>query len=318
MVGPVGVVGGAPSGPNQNQPLGVVTLAPATQAPAAPAPIVDPKQPIGIAPRQAPLDIVAPPPPELETDVQKESSAGDELGRVEPFLDDPFGGNDSPNGSYGPIGPVDGAPGGSQATCVQCGGAISPLTTKGDLFGFSTKDARIPVGPDGQVLTADATQALGLKWAAAASGGGADVACRLTNSAPQTIAALAGTTLTWDTESWDTDSFHSGGAPTRITIPVGKAGKYQIQAAVVLTQVIVNPAGFVLAQINKNGAPLTTIQTSKALGANQTPSVFIGIEDNPVVGDFYEIFVNHNDGGGNPSTIAAQTFFWVRKVDKAG
>ena len=46
----------------------------------------------------------------------------------------------------------------------------SPLTTKGDLFGYSTTDARIPIGTDGQVLTADSAQALGLKWAAASGG----------------------------------------------------------------------------------------------------------------------------------------------------
>lgn len=42
---------------------------------------------------------------------------------------------------------------------------ISPLTTKGDLWGYSTLNARIPVGSDGQVLTADSAQALGVKWA---------------------------------------------------------------------------------------------------------------------------------------------------------
>lgn len=50
-------------------------------------------------------------------------------------------------------------------------GATSPLTTKGDIWGYSTLDARIPIGTNGQVLTADSTQALGLKWAAAAGGG---------------------------------------------------------------------------------------------------------------------------------------------------
>jgi hypothetical protein len=44
-------------------------------------------------------------------------------------------------------------------------GSVSPLTTKGDLYGFSTVNARIPVGTNGQVLTADSTQTLGLKWA---------------------------------------------------------------------------------------------------------------------------------------------------------
>lgn len=50
-------------------------------------------------------------------------------------------------------------------------GGSSPLTTKGDLYGFSTVNARLPVGSNGQVLTADSTQALGLSWAAASGGG---------------------------------------------------------------------------------------------------------------------------------------------------
>jgi len=46
----------------------------------------------------------------------------------------------------------------------------SPLTTKGDLYGFSTLDARVPIGTNNQVLTADSAEALGLKWATPASG----------------------------------------------------------------------------------------------------------------------------------------------------
>jgi hypothetical protein len=42
----------------------------------------------------------------------------------------------------------------------------SQLTTKGDLLGFDTAVARIPVGTNNFVLTADSSQALGLKWAA--------------------------------------------------------------------------------------------------------------------------------------------------------
>ena len=50
--------------------------------------------------------------------------------------------------------------------------ATSPLTTKGDLFTFSTVAARVPVGTNGQVLTADSAEATGLKFATPAAAGG--------------------------------------------------------------------------------------------------------------------------------------------------
>ena len=47
----------------------------------------------------------------------------------------------------------------------------TPLTTKGDLFTFSTVDARLGVGANNTVLVADSAEATGLKWATPASGG---------------------------------------------------------------------------------------------------------------------------------------------------
>lgn len=49
-------------------------------------------------------------------------------------------------------------------------GGGTPLTTKGDIFGFSTASARIPVGTNNQVLTADSTKTLGVKWATPTTG----------------------------------------------------------------------------------------------------------------------------------------------------
>jgi hypothetical protein len=51
-------------------------------------------------------------------------------------------------------------------------GAVSPLTTKGDLYTFASSDTRLGVGANNTVLTADSAEATGLKWVAPASGGG--------------------------------------------------------------------------------------------------------------------------------------------------
>lgn len=69
------------------------------------------------------------------------------------------------------------------------GGSTSPLTTKGDLWGYSSVDARVPVGTNGQVLTADSAETLGLKWATP-SASGAGVA------ATTTVAGSAATSMT--------------------------------------------------------------------------------------------------------------------------
>lgn len=51
------------------------------------------------------------------------------------------------------------------------GGSASPLTTKGDIYTFSTLNARLGIGANGQVLTADSAEATGLKWASVAGTG---------------------------------------------------------------------------------------------------------------------------------------------------
>lgn len=62
-----------------------------------------------------------------------------------------------------------GSPGGGSLGGAPAGaGAVAlPVTTKGDLLGYDTIPDRVPVGANGTVLTADSTQALGVKWGTA-------------------------------------------------------------------------------------------------------------------------------------------------------
>jgi hypothetical protein len=78
------------------------------------------------------------------------------------------------------------------------GGTASPLTTKGDLYTYSTVNARLPVGTNGQVLSADSSQTTGLKWTTPTNGG--------VNFITNSIAEI-------DTTGWATYADAAGAAP---------------------------------------------------------------------------------------------------------
>jgi hypothetical protein len=80
----------------------------------------------------------------------------------------------------------------SGSAWVSIAGAGSPLTTKGDLYTYSTTDARLGVGTNGQILTADSTEATGLKWAAA-GGGMTSIASGSLSGSSLVLSTIAGT-----------------------------------------------------------------------------------------------------------------------------
>jgi hypothetical protein len=105
-----------------------------------------------------------------------------------------------------------------------------PLTTKGDLLTFDTADARLGVGANGTVLTADSAETTGLKWVAPA-GGSTFVGCQVYLTANLSLANNTGVIVNWTAENFDTDAFHDLSTNTsRLTVPSGKGGKYLVSA----------------------------------------------------------------------------------------
>ena len=72
--------------------------------------------------------------------------------------------------------------------------ALAPTTTKGDLSGFSTTQARIPISTNNYTLLGDSAQALGLKWAPSATSTLSTTGDLLYASGANTLQRLASTT----------------------------------------------------------------------------------------------------------------------------
>jgi hypothetical protein len=98
-----------------------------------------------------------------------------------------------------------------------CGGSsyTPPLTTKGDIFGFSTAAARLPVGSNGTCLLADSTQSLGVGWEACPGGGGVAgpaFALQAANSSVTGPVADSNITINTSTHTLATDQFNANNA----------------------------------------------------------------------------------------------------------
>ena len=182
-----------------------------------------------------------------------------------------------------------------------------PLTTKGDLLTFDTADARLGVGANGTVLTADSAEATGLKWVAPASAS-TFVGASVTKSAAQTISNNTTTVLSWDGEQFDTDSFHDNSTNnSRMTIPAGKAGKYAVSGVI---RWVASAAGRRKIIIYKNGAEALSVESGASVDATSVAAYLIM---DLVATDYVEIYANQTSGGNlNVFQTAVGTFFQIQ------
>lgn len=186
--------------------------------------------------------------------------------------------------------------GGTSGTVTITNSMATEITAAGDIIvgtGSGTFD-NLPIGTTNQVLTADTTVSpYKVKWATPASGStfvGVSV-----YGGTLSVANNTSTAVPFTAENFDTSSFHDNTTNnTRITIPTGKGGYYQVN----LASGTFDPAaaGVFYFQIKKNGTDIMETPSAKLFTgayAGQGYSYIFSL----AAGDYIQLYANQSSGG---------------------
>jgi hypothetical protein len=169
------------------------------------------------------------------------------------------------------------------------------VDAKGDLIAATAADtpARLAVGTNGQVLTADSTASTGLAWATISNSPTfvGVYAYRTTN---YSLSNGVGTIVPFDGETIDSNGFHDNTTNnSRLTVPSGKAGKYWVVAGSAYAQ---NASGIRATALRVNGT--TYVQSAaSALVSSSSTSVYAQTLLDLAVGDYVEMDAYQSSGG---------------------
>jgi hypothetical protein len=178
--------------------------------------------------------------------------------------------------------------------------AKSIVDAKGDLIAATAADtvSRLAVGANGTVLTADSTEATGLKWASAASTSGPAYYAYRTSS-DFSFSASTWTKVPFNAELFDTDSCYDSSTNYRFT-PT-KAGYYQINYSVRIESASLSSYG----KVYKNG---TGYSASFALTYTNVTPTLVYLNGST---DYIEAYVY---SGGTPVIGQGQEFSYISGV----
>jgi len=173
--------------------------------------------------------------------------------------------------------------------------AKSLVDAKGDIIAATADNtvARVAVGTDGQVLTADAASSAGVKWSTPSSTS-SFVGAAIYNNTALSASNSTTTTMTFNLELYDTNSFHDNSTNnSRFTIPSGKAGYYEVNYNTVYQGY--SSAATLFFLIFKNGSQVVNNKAAAAGGSGEQNFMYSRIM-NLAVGDYVELKVWQNSG----------------------